>query len=69
MPDEGAKDKSAVWRRIEDVLIVLSIGGLWAWFVGWEGPLAWTVRVVTLVVLLAIAAKRIRRIKRLRNDS
>jgi len=69
MPDEAARDGSVVWRRIEDVLIILCIGGLWAWFMEWEGPAATTVRVLTVVVLVVIAGKRIWRLRRLRDGS
>ena len=68
MADESVEDKSRVWRRIEDALIILSIGGLWVWFMDWNGPLPLTIRIVTLVVLLVIAARRIGRIRRLRSD-
>ena len=68
MTDEFVKDRSRVWRRIEDALIILSIGGLWVWFTDWKGPLPLTIRIVTLVVLLVIAGKRVRRIRRLSGD-
>lgn len=68
MADEFVKDKSRVWRRIEDALIIVSIGGLWVWFMDWKGPLPLTIRIVTLVVLLVITVKRVRRIRRLRSD-
>ena len=68
MADESVKGKALVWRRVEDALIIVSIGGLWVSFMDWKGPVPLTIRIVTLVVLLVITVKRVRRIRRLRSD-
>ena len=36
MAEERGRNRSLVWRRVEDVLLILAIAALWVWVLALE---------------------------------
>ena len=56
------------WIYVEDALIILSIGVLWLWITRPSGELTNWAMFITLVVMIVIFFRRIRRIRRRSGD-
>jgi len=69
LAEERGRNRSLVWRRVEDALLVLAIAALWVWVLDVKGTWVLAVKVITPIVLIVITARRVARLRRLSNGS